>query len=130
VEKSAVTARGVPQPTAPYSQAVEAQGPRTLYISGQVPEDAEGNLVGNDDIQAQTVQVFENIKALLEAAGGTFANVVKVGIFLTDVRYRDAVTEVRRKYLQDPFPAATMVEISRLVSPDWMVEIEAIAVLD
>ena len=130
MEKSAVTARGVHQPTAPYSQAVDAQGRRTLYISGQVPEDADGNLVGKDDIRTQTVQVFENIKALLEATEGTIGNVVKVGIFVTDIRYRDTITEVRRQYLQDPFPAATMVEISGLVSPDWMVEIEAVAVLD
>jgi len=128
--KSAILGKGMQPPSAPYSFAVEAQGRRTLHVSGQVPVDPQGNLVGKGDIRAQTVQVFENVKALVEAAGGTMDNVVKVGIFVTDIRFRDTITEVRRQYLKEPFPAATMVEISRLVSPDWLVEIEAVAVLD
>ncbi|MSS70734.1 MAG: RidA family protein [Candidatus Latescibacteria bacterium] len=128
--KSAILGKGMQPPSAPYSLAIEAQGRRTLHVSGQVPLDPTGNLVGKGDIRAQTVQVFENIKGLVEAAGGTMDNVVKVGIFVTDIRSRDTITEVRRQYLKEPFPAATMVEISRLVSPDWLVEIEAVAVLD
>ena len=128
--KSAILGKGMQKPAAPYSLAIEAQGRRALHISGQVPVDPQGNLVGKGDVRAQTVQVFENIKALVEAAGGTMENVVKVGIFVTDIGSRDTISEVRRQYLKDPFPAATMVEISRLVSPDWLVEIEAVAVMD
>ena len=128
--KSAILGKGMSKPSAPYSLAVEAQGRQTLHVSGQVPDDGKGNLVGKGDIRAQTIQVFENIKALVEAAGGTMENVVKLGIFVTDIQFRDTITEVRRQYLKEPFPAATMVEISRLVSPDWLLEIEAVAVLD
>ena len=128
--KMAILGKGMQKPAAPYSLAVEAQGRRTLHISGQVPVDPQGNLVGKGDARAQTVQVFENIKALVEAAGGTLENIVKLGIFVTDIRFRDTITEVRRHYLKEPFPAATMVEISKLASPDWLVEIEAVAVLD
>jgi 2-iminobutanoate/2-iminopropanoate deaminase len=128
--KASVLGKGMTAPTAPYSLAIESRGTRTLQISGQVPVDPAGNLVGKGDIAAQTVQVFENLKSLVEAAGGTMDSIVKLGVYVTDIRYRDAITEVRRRYLKAPFPAATMVEISRLVSPDWLVEIEAVAVLD
>ena len=128
--KMAILGKGMQKPAAPYSLAIEAQGRRTLHISGQVPVDPQGNLVGKGDARAQTVQVFENIKALVEAAGGGMENVVKIVVFVTDIGFRDTISEVRRQYLKDPFPAATMVEISRLVSPDWLVEIEAVAVMD
>lgn len=127
--KFPILAPGMQQPAAPYSLAMEARGGRTLYISGQIALDASGNLVGKGDIRAQTVQVFENIKTLVEAGGGTVDDIVKLGIFVTDIRFRDEISEVRGHYLKDPFPATTMVEISKLVSPDWLVEIEAVAVV-
>lgn len=128
--KSVVHALGIHPPTAPYSLAIETRGNRTLYISGQGPVDGHGNIVGKHDIHKQTVQVFENIKTLVEAAGGSLDEVVKLGIFVTDIGYRETITKVRHHYLHDPFPTATMVEIVKLASPDWLVEIEAVAVLD
>lgn len=130
MSKSVIQAPGIQSPTAPYSLAIEARGMRTIYISGQGPADGQGQLVGKGDIQAQTVQVFENIKAFVEAAGGTMDDVVKLGIYVTDIGFRETITTVRRQYLRAPFPAATMVEISKLASPDWWVEIEAVAVID
>jgi reactive intermediate/imine deaminase len=128
--KSVIQVMGMHSPTAPYSLALETRGNRTLYISGQGPVDGHGNLVGKHDIHKQTVQVFENIKMLVEAAGGSLDDVVKLGIFVTDIGYRETITKVRRHYLHNPFPTATMVEIVKLASSDWLVEIEAVAVLD
>jgi len=119
----------VPTPASAYSQCIEARGDRTVFISGQVPVTAEGELVGDGDIRAQATQVFENIKALVEQAGGSMSNIVKLTIFLTDIAHFGEFAQVRSRYLQEPYPAASLVQVAGLVSPDWLVEVEAIAVL-
>lgn len=107
----------VPHPVAEYAQGVEVQGGRTLYISGQVPMDAEGNLVGDD------------IRALIEEAGGQMSDIVKLTTYLTDMDdYRDFV-EVRSEFIAPPYPAATLVAVSALVRPEWLLEVEAVAVI-
>ena len=121
--------RSVARPAAAYSQAVETEGSRTVFISGQVSVDADGELVGPGDIRAQTRQVFENIKPIVEEAGGTMANVVKFTTFLTDMADFPAFSQVRSEFIREPYPAATLVEVSALVRPEWLIEIEAIAVL-
>lgn len=113
-----------------YTHVVDTQGRRTIYISGQVALDAAGNLVGEGDMQAQTEQVFKNIEAALASVGASFADVVKVTYFLTDMSKMQQVREIRSRYFKpDVMPASTAVEVSQLVIPELLIEIEAIAVI-
>lgn len=118
----------VPRPVAEYAQGVEVQGGRTLYISGQVPTDAEGNLVGSD-IREQARQVFRNIRAIIEEAGGEMSDLVKLTTFLTDMADYRGFVEVRSEFIAPPYPAATLVAVSALVRPEWLLEVEAVAVI-
>ncbi|MGD9494936.1 MAG: RidA family protein [Armatimonadota bacterium] len=119
----------VPRPVAQYAQAVEVAGGRTLFISGQVPIDADGNLVGAGDIREQARQVFRNISALVAEAGGEMSNIVKMTTFLTDMADYAGFVEVRAEFIAPPYPAATLVQVAALVRPEWLLEVEAIAVL-
>jgi len=112
-----------------YTHAVEARGGRTIYISGQVAMDAEGQLVGRGDFRAQVEQVFANLGAALDAAGADFGDVVKLGFYVLDVANLPIAREVRDRYVNvgQP-PASTAVQVSSLVQPDWLVEVDAIAV--
>lgn len=101
-----------------------------VWIAGQVPCDRNGNLVGVGDIEAQAVQVFENVKAVVEAAGGTMDDVVQTTTYLIDRPDREVVNKVRKRYFRGPlYPTATLLLISGLGVPEYLVEIEAIAVL-
>jgi enamine deaminase RidA (YjgF/YER057c/UK114 family) len=112
-----------------YSHVAEAVGPgRLVYIAGQVPVDRDGNLVGEGDFRAQAVQVFENLKAALASAGAGFEHVVKFNNYLTDVSNRPAFREVRDRYVNVAAPpASTLVGVTGLALPGWMIEIEAVA---
>jgi enamine deaminase RidA (YjgF/YER057c/UK114 family) len=112
-----------------YSHAVSASG-RLIVVSGQVPLDAEGNLVGAGDAEAQTRQVFRNIELALAAANATLADVIKLGYFLTDLADLPVVRRVRDEFVNvaEP-PASTLVQVSGLVNPEFRVEIEALAAL-
>jgi 2-iminobutanoate/2-iminopropanoate deaminase len=129
------TARLNPDTVAPpigsYSHAVrvEAGEATWIYISGQVGLDAEGNLVVPNDLRAQTEQVFENLTAILEANGATFDDVVKITTFVTTMDDLDGMREVRSRYLPKEPPASTAVQISALVLPGAVIEIEAVAVI-
>jgi 2-iminobutanoate/2-iminopropanoate deaminase len=102
-----------------------------LFLAGQVARDAQGQLVGKGDILAQTRQVMDNLTTMLRAAGADWGSVVKTNTYTTDiVAYRQTTASLRRSYLVDPPPASTLVEVKALADPDFMVEIEAIAVLD
>ncbi|ARU60857.1 enamine deaminase RidA [Tumebacillus avium] len=116
-------------PTFGYTHVVEARSARTIYVSGQVPLNKEGQLVGAGDLAAQTRQVFENIKSALEAAEVSFDDVVKLTFFVTDIAQMQAVREVRDQYINrvNP-PASSAVEVRKLIRDDMMIEIEAIAV--
>jgi reactive intermediate/imine deaminase len=111
-----------------YTQIVEVTGGRTIFIAGQVALDRSGNIVGLNDFKAQTQQVFENLKAALEAVGASFTNVVKLNYYLVDMAQLPTVREVRDTYVntQNP-PASTAVEVRRLAREEFLVEIEAIA---
>ena len=99
-------------------------------MAGQTPVDANGNVVGKGSIEAQAQQVFENIKKCLASSGATFDNVMKINIYSTDIDNHIApVSKVRSEYLTEVVPS-TYVEVPRLVDPDWLLEIEAIAMLD
>ena len=110
-----------------YTHVVKAGN--TVYLAGQTPVDEQGQVVGRGDITAQTTQVFENIKKALAAAGADFSDLVKITVYVTDPRFREALSDVRRRYLTDELPASTLVVVAGLANPDYLVEIEAIAVI-
>ena len=100
-----------------------------LYLSGQVAVGADqSEIVGVGDFDAQAEQVFKNMEATLAAGGSSLEDVIKVTIYLTDIGNLPKVVELRRKYFKPPHPASTMVEVSALAAPEFMIEIEAVAV--
>ena len=119
---------GLSTPTG-YSHVVSTRGGKTIYIAGQVAFDAKGTLVGKGDLAAQTKQVFENLGIALKAAGATFANVVKTNYYMRDASQVAVVREIRSKYFTSELPASTLVEVSRLANPDFLIEIEVVAVV-
>lgn len=115
----------------PFGYAHAIQIGHTIYISGQIPLDQEMNVVGKNDIVAQTERVYENLKRVIEDAGGTMSNIVMLNIYCTDIEAFDKKTRhLRKKYFGHYYPAVTAVEVKRLYRPDFMIEIEAVAVLD
>ena len=113
-----------------YSQAVKVtQGQTLLFLSGQVAYDKDGGVACRGDFKGQARGAFEAIKALLESQGGTMANIVKLTTYVTDMRYRVDLAPLREEFLGKKGPASTLVEISALAHPDWIIEIEAIAVM-
>ncbi len=113
-----------------YTHIVEVTGPaKTVYISGQIAYDKDGKVVGAGDMKAQAGQVFRNLKAALDAAGATFADVVKMNSYITDMSKVQAVRDVRAQYFKDATPASTFVEVKGLVRPELLLEIEVIAVV-
>lgn len=104
-----------------------ARGGNMLFVSGMLPTGPDGALVGAGDVVAQAEQVFQNIKAVLDAAGASFADVLKVTVYLRDVDDRPRINPVRQKYFGQHRPASTLVEISRLAVDDALVEIDAVA---
>jgi len=118
---------GLAEPISHYTDAVRAGD--LLFVSGFVPVDGDGRLVGGDDVVAQTRQVFANLAAVLAAAGATFADVVKVTVYLTDIEDRARINPVRQDIFGDTRPASTLVEVSALATPGAKVEIDAVALL-
>jgi 2-iminobutanoate/2-iminopropanoate deaminase len=119
--------RSLAEPLSHYTDAVRAGD--LLFVSGLIGVDAEGRLVGGEDVIAQTRQVFENLRAVLEAAGCGFGDVVKLTIFLTDVDDRPLINPVRQRVFGTARPASTLVEVSRLAIPGAKIEIEAVAAI-
>src|SRR5438128_4738814 len=119
--------RGQAEPLSHYTDAVRAGD--LLFVSGIVPVDGDGRLVGGDDVVEQARQVFRNMAAVLAAAGAGPADVAKVTVFLTDVDDRARINPVRQEFFGEARPASTLVEVSRLAVPGAKIEIEAIAVL-
>jgi reactive intermediate/imine deaminase len=112
-----------------YSHVVDAPAGRVVYVSGQVPLDAAGELVGEDDFAAQVRQVFENLTAALAAADATWDDVVKLNYFVRDVGEVASLRAIRDEYVNtERPPASTLVEVSRLLRDEVLVEIEAVAV--
>jgi reactive intermediate/imine deaminase len=121
----------VAAPIGTYSQAVRVETGDAVWISisGQIAIDREGNLVGRGDMRAQTRQVFEHLNAILEANGATFADVVKIGTYLTTLDDLAGMREVRGEYLTAEPPASTAVQVVALVVPDAMIEVDLLAVV-
>jgi len=125
--KTAISSPGAPKAIGPYSPAVRAG--QLVFLSGQVPMDpTSGNLV-DGDIAAQTRRVFENLGALLTAAGLSFGNVVRTTVFLADMNDFAAMNQVYATYFSEPYPARSTVQVARLPK-DARVEIDVIASID
>ena len=119
-------------PTFGWTHVVTATGGKTVYVSGQVGVNACGEVVGKGDLRAQTEQSFENIKVALAAAGATFRDVVKTNLYVVGLKpeHVPMLREVRSRYVSAEHPpASTLVGVSALVGSDWLIEIEAIAVI-
>jgi enamine deaminase RidA (YjgF/YER057c/UK114 family) len=114
-----------------YSQVVEVTASRIIFIAGQTALDRDGSLIGKNDFAAQAEQVFRNLSFALQASGCTASNLVKLTVFLTDMdnltSYRDARNQFFACVTPPAAPAVTLVEVSKLYGPDFMIEIEAIA---
>ncbi|BFO17023.1 RidA family protein [Streptomyces sp. KM77-8] len=116
-------------PAAQYTHVVTGTG-RLVAVSGQLPLDEDGALVGEGDAGAQARQVFENLRRCLAAAGATFDDVVKLTFFVTDMAHMPAVREARAAHIPDGrLPAASAVQVAGLVRPEFLMEIEALAVV-
>lgn len=122
-------APGVFDPAA-YSQAVKVTEAKSiLFLAGQVAYDKDGAPLHRGDFRNQAREAFKAIKALVEAQGGTLDNVVKINTYVTDIRYRADLVPVREEFFGKKGPASTLVMIPSLAHPDWLIEIEAIAVV-
>ena len=115
---------------ATYSQGVKVSAAQTiLFLSGQVAYTAQGGVAFRGDFKAQARGAYEAIKALVESQGGDLNSIVKITTYVTDMRYRVDLAPIREEFFGKKGPASTLVEISALAHPDWMIEIEAIAVI-
>jgi 2-iminobutanoate/2-iminopropanoate deaminase len=112
-----------------YSHAVSVAGTRQIFIAGQLGRDAAGRVVGKGDMRAQFVQVHENLRIALAAAGATLADVVQTVTYTTDIEALFACVDVRLDFYGDNLPTSTTVEVRRLAHPDLWVEVSAIAVI-
>ena len=126
-EREEYRVAGQAEPISHYTDAVRAG--RLLFVSGCVPVDRQGRLVGGDDVVAQARQVFRNVGDVLDAAGASFRDVVKVTVFLTDIDDRPLIDPVRQEVFGETRPASTLVEVSRLAVPGARLEVEAVALL-
>jgi len=108
--------------------AIEAKG-RLVFISGMTARCPDGTIAGIGDVEAQTRQVCENLKSAVEAAGGTMEDICRVDVYVRNIEHFDKIHKVRREYFKAPAPASTMVEVTKMVSPEYLIEINAIAVI-
>ena len=113
-----------------YSQGIKVSDAQTvLFLAGQVAYDDKGQPAHRGDFAAQAREVFRSIKAQVEAGGGTMASIVKINTYLTDIRYRADLVPVREEFFGKKGPASTLVQVAALAHPDWLIEVEAIAVV-
>jgi enamine deaminase RidA (YjgF/YER057c/UK114 family) len=113
-----------------YSQGIKVTGAKTiLFLSGQVAYDKDGSVAHKGDFHGQARAVFQAIKAMVEAGGGALSDVVKLNTYLTDIRYRADLPPIREEFFGKKLPASTLVQVSALAHPDWLIEVEAIAVV-
>ncbi|MYE13305.1 MAG: RidA family protein [Gammaproteobacteria bacterium] len=113
------------EPISHYTDAVRFGN--VLFLSGMVGVDAKGRVIGKGDVVAQARATFENMKRILEAEGASFADVLKVTVYLRNVEDRARINPVRAEFFGDARPASTLVEVSKLVAPELLIEVEAVA---
>jgi enamine deaminase RidA (YjgF/YER057c/UK114 family) len=126
--------RHLAAPIGPFSHGVVASGGRILFIAGQVAWNADGEIVGKGSLGEQYRQVMENIKAIVGDAGGTMGDICKFVNYVTGAMTKDAavykdLSDVRREYIDGDFPVSTLVEVTSLMDPDALIEVDAIAML-
>ena len=129
--KKQIVSPKIRQPNGHFSHAtmIEAKG-RLVFISGMTSRRADGTIAGIGNIKEQTKQVCENVKAAVEEAGGTMDDICRVDVYVRNMEHFDAIHEVRREYFKAPAPASTMVEVCKMTSPEYLIEINAIAVIE
>jgi 2-iminobutanoate/2-iminopropanoate deaminase len=130
MKKQAIVSPRLSRPVGVFSHGVIAEGKKVLYISGITARDIHGNTVGKGDMRAQTKQVLENMKVVLDEAGATFDNIVRVTVYVTDMKNFQDIHDVRAQYFKKDLPASTLIQVAGLVHKEMLIEIEAIAVLD
>jgi enamine deaminase RidA (YjgF/YER057c/UK114 family) len=117
------------RPVANYKMATRMEGGRLVYVSGQVAWDASGNIVGKGDVGAQARQTFRNLRQVLQAAGGDLGSLMKMTTYITRIEDRPAVAEARGEVFDGEVPASTLIVVKSLFHPDFLVEIEGVAVV-
>ena len=120
---------GISKPTGHWSTVTTARPGKLVFVSGLTAKNERGELVGVGDIRAQTRQVCENLKAAIETAGGALDDICRVDVYVRNMEHFDLIHKVRREYFKAPAPASTMIEINKMTSPDYLIEINAIAVI-
>ncbi len=115
------------KPVANYKLATRQEGGQLLYISGQVAWDTNGNVVGKGDVRAQARQVFQNLRQVLQAAGGDLNDLMKITTYITKIEDFPAVAEVRSEVFQGELPASTLIVVKGLFNPDFLIEVEGVA---
>ena len=115
------------KPVANYKMATRMEGGRLLYIAGQVAWDSNGNIVGKGDVRAQARQVFENLRGVLQAAGGDLSSLMKITTYITRIENFPAVAEARGAVFQGELPASTLIVVKSLFHPDFLIEVEGVA---
>ena len=131
-EKKFINPEGMVRPGT-YTPVVATRGGRTLYVAGQVAQDGKGAIVGPGDLAAQAEQVYKNVGLALKGAGATFDDVVKINVYVVNLKpeHRDLMGKVRARHVnKDNPPASTLVGVTALAKPEYLVEVEAIAVAD
>lgn len=126
MNKMVIASDKVAKPFGIFSQAIKAAN--LIFVSGQVAKNTSGEVVGKGDIEAQTKQCIENLKHILEAGGATLEGVVKMTVYVTNMEHLRVIHEVRAEYFKEPYPASTLIEVSRFTHPEYLIEIEAIAI--
>jgi enamine deaminase RidA (YjgF/YER057c/UK114 family) len=128
--RTQISSPRIGKPSGHFSQATAAGARgRLVFISGMTSKCADGSIAGVGDIEAQTRQMCENVKAAVEAAGGTMADICRVDVYVKSMADFDVIHRVRRAYFPEPPPASTMVQVSGFTHPDYLIEMNAIAVV-
>ena len=117
------------RPVANYKMATRQEGGQLLYISGQVARDTNGNVVGTGDMRTQARAVFQNLRQVLQAAGGDLKDLMKITTYITDIEHFPALAEVRSEVFQGELPASTLIVVKSLFHPDFLIEVEGIAAI-
>ncbi len=117
------------KPVANYKMATRQESGRLIYISGQVARDADGNIVGQGDMGVQARQVYENLRQVLQAAGGDVQDLMKVTTYITSLDLYPAVVEARSQVFAGELPASTLIVVMSLAHPDYLIEVEGMATI-
>ena len=120
---------GVIEPFGAFSSAAWQPPGRVLHVSGHVCKDVSGETIDKGSMEAQTRKALESIRDVLAYAGGTMDDIAKVTVFVTDVSEIMTIHDVRREFFKEPYPASSLVQVAQLIDPDWLIEIEAVAVI-